>query len=174
MDDQKIILILRLLHITFGVFWVGSVLNFALFVRPAIIAAGPAGSQFMQQFGKTSYPVVIVVSALITIITGLLLIWKLSNGFYSAWLHTTSAKVLTAGSGLAIVAFIIGFTVNRPTATRINKISEVIARSGAPPTNEQVNELLALRNRIFTATNYMAILLTLTVISMAIFRYVSL
>jgi uncharacterized membrane protein len=174
MDDQKIILVLRLLHITFGVFWVGSVLNFALFMRPAIIASGPEGSKFMQQFGKTSYPTVIALSGLITVITGLLLIWKLSNGFYSAWFARTSSKVLTAGGGLAIIAFIIGFTVNRPVAMRINKLSDAISRSGAPPTNEQMNELLALRNRIFTATNYIAVLLTLAVISMAIFRYVSL
>ena len=174
MDDQKIILILRLLHITFGVFWVGSVLTFALYIRPAVIASGPEGSKFMQQFAKTSYPVVIVISSLITIISGLLLIWKLSNGFQSAWFHSAYSKVLTSGSGLAIIAFIIGFTVNRPTADRITKISDAIARSGAPPTNEQLNELLALRNRIFTATGYIAVLLTLTVISMAICRYVAL
>jgi hypothetical protein len=80
--------------------------------------------------------------------------------------------VLTAGAGLAFIAFIIGFTVNRPTAIRINKIGDAVARSAAPPTTEQVNELMILRKRMFTATNYIAILLTLAVISMSICRYV--
>jgi uncharacterized membrane protein len=172
MDDQKIILILRLLHITFGVFWAGSVLNVALFIAPAVKASGPEGSKFMQQLGKTSYPIVVMVSAMITIVSGILLIWKLSGGFEPAWFHSSYSRVLTAGSGLAFIAFIIGFTVNRPTAIRMNKIGDAVARSAAPPTSEQLNELMRLRKRIFTATNYIAILLTLAVISMSICRYV--
>jgi uncharacterized membrane protein len=172
MDDQKIILILRLLHITFGVFWAGSVLNFALFVAPAVKASGPEGTKFMQQLGKSSYPIVVMVSAMVTILSGILLMWKLSNGFESAWFHSTYSKVLTTGGVLAIIAFIIGFTVNRPVAMRLNKISDAVARSGGAPTPEQMNELMALRKRIFSATNYIAILLTFAVISMAICRYV--
>jgi uncharacterized membrane protein len=172
MDDQVVILILRLLHITFGVFWVGSILNFALFIVPAVKASGSEGTKFMQQFGKTSYPIMIALSGVITIITGVLLIWKLSNGFESAWFQSSYAKVLTTGSVLAFIAFIIGFTVNRPVAMRLDKVGDAIARSGGVPTPEQLNELTALRKRIFTATNYIAILLTLTVISMAICRYV--
>ena len=172
MDDQKIILILRLLHITFGVFWTGSALVLALFVAPAIKASGPEGVKFMLQLGKTSYPVVVMVSAMITIVSGILLIWKLSGGFEPAWFHSSYARVLTAGSGLAFIAFIIGFTVNRPTVIRITKIGDAVARSAAPPTPEQMNELMRLGKRIFTATNYIAILLTLAVISMSICRYV--
>ena len=112
MDDQDIILILRLFHITFGVFWAGSVFNFALFIAPAIKASGPEGGKFMHQLGKSSYPIVVVVSALITILTGVLLIWKLSAGFESAWFRSGYARVLTAGSGLAFIAFIIGVAVS--------------------------------------------------------------
>jgi uncharacterized membrane protein len=171
MDDQDLILILRLFHITFGVFWVGSVLNFALFIRPAVIASGPEGGKFMHQLGKTTYPAAMAISGLITIVAGTWLIWKLSGGFNPSWFRTDYSKVLTAGSGLSVIAFIIGFTVNRPIADKINKISDAVART-APPTTEQMNELLALRKRIFTATNYIAVLLTLAVISMAICRYV--
>ena len=172
MDDQDIILILRLLHITIGVFWTGSVLNFALFLAPTIKASGPEGGKFMHQLGKTSYPAAMAISGIITILTGALLIWKLSGGFEPAWFRSSYAKVLTGGSVLALIGFIIGFTVNRPTATRITQISDAVARTAAPPSIEQANELLALRNRIFTATNYIAILLTLAVVSMSICRYV--
>jgi len=172
MNDQTIILFLRLLHITFGVFWAGSVFNLALFVAPAIKASGPEGGKFMLQLGKTSYPVVVMMSAIITIVSGILLIGKLSNGFEPAWFRTSYARVLTAGSGLAFIGFIIGFTVNRPTAMRMNKIGDAVARTAAPASPEQMNELMRLRKRIFTATNYIAILLALAVISMSICRYV--
>jgi hypothetical protein len=73
----------------------------------------------------------------------------------------------------AIIAFIIGFTINRPAAGRMNRISTAIAKAGGPPTAEQMQELMALRKKLFTATNYIAILLVITVIAMSIFRYVS-
>ena len=172
MNDQQIILILRLLHITVGVFWVGSVLNFVLFIAPAAKASGPEGGKFMHHFGKTSYPIAIALSGLINILTGILLIWKLSNGFEPHWFHSSYARVLTAGSGLAIIAFIIGFTVNRPTGTRMTKIGDAVARTAAPATNDQAKELLMLQNRMIRASNIIAILLTLAVISMSICRYV--
>ena len=126
----------------------------------------------MNQLGKTSYPIAIMVSAMITIVTGVLIMWKLSDGFEPAWFRSPYSKVLTSGSGLAVISFIIGFTVNRPAAIRINKIGDAVAGTAAPPNPEQANELLVLRKRIFTATNIIAILLTLAVVSMSICRYV--
>src|SRR5215471_1652912 len=113
MSDQTIILILRVFHIACGVFWAGSIFYFALFIIPAVKKSGPEGTKFMQQLGKTGYPVAMMIAAMIVILCGILLIWKLSGGFEPAWFHSNYAKVLTGGSGLAIIAFIIGLTVNR-------------------------------------------------------------
>lgn len=173
MSDQTYLLILRLLHIVFGVFWAGSAIYFALFIIPAVKASGPEGAKFMQQLSKTGFPIVIMISALITIIAGILLIWKLSGGFQSAWFSTSYAMVLTTGGGLAIISFLIGFTVNRPAANRLLKIGQTIAQQGAPPTAEQMQQLTAIRKRLFTASNIIAGLLILVVIAMSIFRYIS-
>ena len=83
------------------------------------------------------------------------------------------ARVLSTGAAMSIIAFIIGFTVNRPAAGRMNKIGKAVEQAGGAPTAEQMQELMMLRNRIFKATNYIAVLLTITVIAMSIFRYVS-
>ena len=120
MSDNTYILILRLLHIGFGIFWAGSVFFFALFVAPSAKASGPEGAKFMQQLAKTNYPVIIMIAAMITILAGILLIGKLSGGFQSVWFSTPYARVLTTGSAMGIIAFIIGFSVNRPAAARIN------------------------------------------------------
>ena len=173
MSDQSYLLILRLLHIVFGVFWAGSAIYFALFIIPALKASGPEGVKFMQQLGKTGFPVVIMVSAMITIVAGILLIWKLSGGFQPIWFSTMYSKVLTTGGALALIAFIIGFTVNRPAADKINNISQAVAKQGSPPTSEQMQQLMSLRKRIFTGSNYIAALLIIAVIAMSIFRYVS-
>jgi len=172
MSDQTILLILRLLHIVCGVFWAGSVIHFALFIIPAVKASGPEGTKFMQQLGKTGYPIVVMIAAIITILAGIMLMWKLSGG-QSAWFSSPYARVLSTGALMALIAFIIGFTVNRPAAARMNKIGKAIAQSGAAPSSEQMKELMALRNRIFRGTNYIAVLLVIAVIAMSIFRYVS-
>lgn len=172
MSDQTYIIILRLLHIIFGIFWAGSVLFFTLFIIPSLKVSGPEGVKFMQNLGRSGYPIAAMVSAIITIVAGFLLIWKLSGGFEPIWFKSWYARSLTTGAGMAVIAFIIGFTVNRPAAARINKISQAIGKQGGPPTPEQQSELMALRKKIFTASNYIAILITIAIIGMSIFRYV--
>jgi uncharacterized membrane protein len=172
MSDQTYMLILRILHIGFGIFWAGSVFSFVLFIAKAVKASGPEGGKFMQQLGKTGYPIAVMITAIISILAGILLIAKLSAGFQAAWFTTTYAHILTTGGVLAVIAFIIGFTVNRPAADRINAISSAIAKSGGPPTPEQIQELAALRKKLFTASNIIAVLLAFVVLAMSIFRYV--
>lgn len=172
MSDQTYLLILRILHISCGVFWAGSVFSFVLFIAKAVKASGPEGGRFMQQLGKTGYPIAVMVAAIITILAGVLLIAKLSSGFQAAWFTTLYAQVLTAGGVLAIIAFIIGFTVNRPAAARINAIGDAIAKAGGPPTAEQIQELSSLRKKLFTGSNIIAVLLAVVVLAMSIFRYV--
>ena len=109
MSNQIYLLILRLLHIGFGIFWAGSVLTFALFVIPSVKASGPEGAKIMQQIGKRGYPVAAMISAIISITAGILLIAKLSNGFQHEWFANTYARALTTGGAMAIIAFIIGF-----------------------------------------------------------------
>jgi len=172
MSDQTYMLILRVLHIGLGVFWAGSVFSFVLFIAKAVKASGPEGGKFMQQLGRTGYPIAVMIAAIISILAGILLVAKLSSGFQAAWFTTAYAKVLTTGGVLAIIAFIIGFTVNRPAAARINDISSAMTKAGGPPTSEQMQELAALRKKLFTGSNIIAALLTFVVLAMSIFRYV--
>ncbi|MBL7698781.1 MAG: hypothetical protein JNK79_11500 [Chitinophagaceae bacterium] len=172
MSDQTYVLILRLLHIVFGTFWAGSVFFFTFFLIPTLKASGPEGGKFMQNLGRSGYPIAAMVSAIITIVAGFLLIWKLSDGFQPMWFHSWYSRTLTIGAGMAFIAFIIGFTINRPAAARINKIGQDVARQGGPPTPEQQDELMILRKRIFSASKWIAALVGIAVIGMSIFRYV--
>ena len=172
MNDHIYIIILRLLHIGFGIFWAGSVFITALFIIPALKTSGPDGAKFMQALNSKGYPIVMMIAALINIISGFLLIWKLSGGFESIWFKSWYARTLTSGATMALIAFIIGFAINRPAAAKMNRIGQSIAKQGTGPTPEQMNEMTALRNKIFSATNYIAVLLFLAIAGMSIFRYV--
>jgi hypothetical protein len=62
--------------------------------------------------------------------------------------------------------------LDRPAVARINRIDKAIAQ-GNRPSEEQQQQVTKLKKRIFVATRFVAVLLAITVITMAIFRYVS-
>jgi len=172
MSGQTYLLVLRLLHIGCGIFWAGTAIYLAFFNEPAVRALGPDGTKFMQQLVRTNrFPVVILLSALITVVAGALLIWKLSGGLQSQWLSTRYGMVLTAGGTLAIIAFLIGFSISRPAGTRMAKIGKAMAVAGGPPTAAQIQDLQMLGKRINVAGRVIAILLIFAVIGMSVFRY---
>lgn len=172
MSDQTYLLILRLLHIGFGIFWAGAAIYLAFFIEPAVKALGADGTKFMQQLVRTNrFPVVILLSALVTVVAGALLIWKLSGGLQSQWLSTRYGTVLTTGGAMAIVAFLIGFSISRPASMRMAKIGKAVAIAGGPPTAAQIGELQKLGRRISVAGRVIAILLILAVVGMSAFRY---
>ena len=172
MSDQTYLLILRLLHISCGIFWAGTAIYFAFFIEPAVHALGADGSKFMQQLARTNrFPVVMLLVALITVVAGALLIWKLSGGLQSQWLSTPYGTVLTAGASLAIIAFLIGFSISRPASMRMAKIGKTVAAAGGPPTLAQIQELQMLGKKLSVASRLIAILLILAVVGMSTFRY---
>jgi uncharacterized membrane protein len=173
MSDHNYLLLLRLLHIGCGISWAGTVIFVAFFIDPAVKSSGPDGVRFMQQLVKTNrFPIVIMLFAMITVLAGILLIWKISGGLQTAWLSSKNGLVLTSGGVLAIIAFLIGFTISRPISFKIAKIGKAIASAGGPPTPAQLAELSMLGKRLSTASRIIAFLLIFAIVGMSIFRYV--
>lgn len=170
MDQLTYLIILRLLHIVCGVFWAGATVYLAAFITPAVKALGPEGGKFMQQLAKTNkLPMVMTIAATVNVLAGILMLWKLSDGFQYEWMITKHGLVLNTGALLAIIAYLEGLLVTRPTILKINILGEQIA--GGPPTAEQMQLLNGYRQKIFTANNLVAVLLALTVVAMSLIRY---
>ena len=168
-----LMIVLRALHIALGVLWAGWTFALALFINPAVAASGPAGGQFMQALaGKTNLVKIMTAAPLIIIATGLWMLWIVSGGFESSYLTSTHGMTITAGSVLGIIAAIYGLGFVRPLAKRMGTLGAEVAASGAPPTQEQQAELGALRQKLLGAAKNVAALLAITVILMAIARYV--
>ncbi|MBK5269650.1 MAG: hypothetical protein JJE22_01425 [Bacteroidia bacterium] len=173
MNDLTYLIVLRLIHISCAVFWAGSTIYLASFIGPAVKASGPEGGRFMQQLAKTNkLPLVMTLAATLTVVAGLLLFWELSNGFQSEWMKTKHGMVLSIGGGLAIIAYLEGLFVTRPTVEKINKLGKAIAIAGGSPNEEQMQQLAKLRKKIFSANNFVATLLAITVIAMSLVRYI--
>jgi uncharacterized membrane protein len=164
-------ILMRLLHIVLGVFWVGAMMFNVIFVIPSIRDAGPDGAKVAAGLMRRRFMDVMPVAAIITILAGLWLYWKMSAGFQSAYVHSATGGTLAVGGLLAIVAFIIGVTTMRPAMLKAAALSQSAAQ--APPAEREaiMARAQALRARAFNVSRWVVLLITLTAVSMAVARY---
>ncbi len=168
------LILLRLTHVLFGVFWAGTAMFNAIFLIPAVRALGPAGGQVMQEIaGKRKLPVYFLVAGVLTVLSGFALFWHDSAGFSNGFMRSAGGMTFGAGGVLALIAVLIGIFVVTPAAMRLTKLGAAIAAGGKPPTPEQAAEVQGLQIRLGMMAMLAAGLLTITTICMAVARYVS-
>jgi uncharacterized membrane protein len=164
------VVILRLIHIFSGIFWVGTSFFTIFFLQPSVRAAGPAGGAVMGRLATSRFPMVIGLVALLTVGAGVLLYWKDSGGFQASFI--TSAAGLTLGIGAlgGFSAFVVSFGVQMPTTLRMGAIQKEIQASGQPPTPSHMQELQALQKRMEIVTRWGTVFMIIAVIGMATAR----
>ena len=156
-------LVLRLLHILGGVIWAGWAFSLALFVGPGVAAAGPEGGKAMQSIaGNTKLTQTMSVAPLLVVITGVLLFWRVSGELSSAWLSSAPGVTLSIGAVAGIVAYVLAARVIVPAAKQM-AARGATAAGGPPPA-----DLLALRDKMTRYGQYVAVLLAISVVTMAI------
>lgn len=168
------LIILRLVHIVAGVFWAGAAFSLAMFIMPAINTSMPEGGKVMQRMMTVyHFPVYLLTAAALTILSGLLMYANLSRGFNMVWIGSPHGIVLTIGALSSIISFLLGIFVNKPRADRMARIGREVMQTGGQPTSSQVAEMTALRQGISSMTKYIAILVLIAVITMAVAKYVN-
>lgn len=126
------LVVLRIVHIVAGAFWVGASVTFALFLEPTAVAVGPSSGSFMTHLTKAKrFPEVIGVVSLANLVAGVLLYWEASSGFDGAWISSDVGLGFTVGAVSAIASWIIGFTVLRPGVSQIGPLSSAMAAGEA-------------------------------------------
>jgi hypothetical protein len=133
------------IHVAFGVIWAGGAITAGLVVIPAVMEAGPAGGAVMGGIVKRKFTVVMLVSAILVVLTGVRMFMV---RFSAEWLSTPEGIVLSLGALLGLGALGIGVGAQKPAAERLAALGGQVAASGGPPTAEQVAELAALRARL--------------------------
>ncbi len=167
------VVVLRLVHVLCGVFWAGALMFVVTFLEPSIRASGPEGAKVMRELIQRKYLNVIPILGALTILSGLWLIWIFSNGFSAAWFMSGTGMTLTLGSLAALVAFLVGIHVLRPTVLRIGPLAQAAAQAPAGAEKEaQLGQVQALRRKAMLSGRWVGALLALAVITMGIGRYV--
>ena len=166
---NTLIIVLRLIHIVSGVFWVGTALLFNFFLTPSIRASGEVGQKFLGHLiiTKTHLGEVHGISAILTVLAGASLYWIDSQGFTSAW--TRSAAGL--GFGIGGIFGFLGVISGILNALPLRTLAETAAQIQGSPTSEQKDKIQAAQKQLSIIGRIDSAVLILSLICMATARY---
>ena len=165
------VLLLRLIHIGAGAFWVGSVFTFFLFVQPAAVAVGPDATKFTYQLmHHRRLPLVILSAAITTVLAGLLLLVITSNGLDPDLLFDDSRLGFTVGGIAAILTLGVGALYVYPRTQVVERTLGRLLAEGRPPTSEEQQTLARTAGESRRAGWIVLVGLTVAVLSMATAR----
>jgi uncharacterized membrane protein len=166
MDYLKIVL--RLIHILAGTFWVGSSIFAGLFIGPTVQATGEAGQKFMAHLiAKAHISARITGSAILTVLAGGWLYWIDSDGLTSAWKTSGPGWGFGIGAVLALIGLAFGSMVGRSNHT----LGTLAAEIQGKPTPEQLGKIQAAQKQLSLAGPASMIALILSLLCMATARY---
>ena len=166
------LIVLRLIHVVGGIFWVGAGLFNFIYLMPALAAAGPAAGPIMGVMERRKLFVVLPTVAVLTILSGLRLLW-LTSGFTPAYFESGPGMTFSAAGGAAILAFLIGITLAMPAQKRMATLGPAIASATDDAARSAAQaEMARLQARTATVGKVVTLLLVIAAIGMAIARYV--
>ncbi len=166
-----VMVILRIIHIFGGIFWLGVMWYNVLFFLPRLKTFGQDSGKIMQTLMGPPLPQYLTWAGAGTALSGILMFWY-AGGFSRAWLATPSGVVLAIAGLLGIYVVVEGLIVQQPTAMRMAKLGRQAALAGGPPNPAVMEEMHELSSRLERTAYRYAYILALSAIGMAAFRYV--
>jgi uncharacterized membrane protein len=167
-----LVIVLRLLHVGGGVLWAGGTFVFTGFVEPAASASGPEGTRFLQRIAGSRYPIVMTVAGVLTIVAGVWLLARDSGGFQRDFMGSGMGLAFSIGGLAGLLAAVVGFGLQTRNVIGMKALTRAIQAQAGGPTPEQVAQAQALGARFRDAGRWMARLLGVAVLCMAVARYV--
>lgn len=167
---QAELIVLRVIHVLGGIIWVGVGLFMMFFLGPAMQSMGPAAGQVMGALQRRKFMVILPIIALLTILSGLRLMMIVSGNFGGGYFRTPVGRTLAFAAVSAILAFVIGLVVNRPTMMKMGTLQQSMASD--PVSKDKIaEEIKRLQQRMALAGTVVTILLVMAAVGMAIARY---
>ena len=168
-----VMLWLRLVHVLGGIFWVGAVLVTVFFLLKVVAEMGPAGGQVMSGLLKHRYFDALPAAALLTVVTGVDLLRRVSAGFDPAYMGSRIGITFSIGGLAGILAFAVGVGIGRPLTLKALALGkEMAAMPDGPDKAARMAQLGAMRARSQMVLRVAAFFLVIAAVCMAIARYV--
>lgn len=161
-------IILRIVHIVSGVFWVGGAALFFFYLEPTMNKLGPDAEKFVDEMvNRRKVPIYFVTFSTLTVLAGVILYWRDFGGI------STSPVGLALGLGgiAALVAWLGGNLLIPKTLGQLSGIVTEIKQAGGPPSGELASRLHATQERLRMIGLVDIALLIFAVAAMASARY---
>ena len=161
--------IVRLLHVLFGVFWVGSVFFTVLILKPRLAKLGP---NFEKPVMGALMPRVVpamFTSAIIVFVTGSIITFNMRAGDLGSLLTTGWGLMISLGIVATLAAISVGLGGLTPTGIKMGKISGQL--NGQPPTPAQATTLARLGRRMDVLERVDFVLVLIAVATMPLARF---
>ena len=165
------LLVLRLVHILGGIFWVGSVLFTTVILVPALAASGANVGLVMSAVQNRRYLTFLPAVAVTTILSGLRLLWINSAGFSPGYFHSPQGLAFSLAGTAATIAFLSAMLIVRPSAARSAALGHAVGNAPDDQRPRLARELAALRRRHAMASAVTLTLLVMGAGGMAVARY---
>ncbi|MHB1312917.1 MAG: hypothetical protein ACYC3L_12950 [Gemmatimonadaceae bacterium] len=167
------LLLLRLIHILGGVFWLGSGVFTTLFLAPALATPGVNAGRVFAALQQRRLFTVVPLVAVLTIASGLRLIWIDSGGLDARYFASATGATLGGSGAAAMVAFFLSLAIARPSAARAGRLEASLATAPEASRAGLASEITALRRRGVVAGNIAMLLLIAGGAGMAVARYLA-
>ena len=166
-------LVLRLIHILSGIFWIGGGLYTFFFLGPALASTPAAMGQVMAALQRRRVFTVQQIAAALVLLSGLRLLMIDSAGFSGSYFATGPGRTFAIAGVFAVVAGVFNFGVARPTMLRAGAVAAALAASADPGEKVRLTqELDKLRKRGAMAGMLAVSFGILAASGMAVARYV--
>ena len=166
------VILLRILHIGAGILWVGGAVFVFRFVEPTVEEQGPGGQAFLNSMvEKRKLPIYFLIASTLTVVVGLILYWKDSDGLSMAWIGSPTGLALTVGGLAAIAAWLLGNIGIKANLDKLTRLSGEAQAAGGPPSAELMGQIQAVVATIKAIGKIDLVLLTIAVIAMESARY---
>jgi hypothetical protein len=173
MMNNIVFLSVRVFHVLLGASWLGAALFTSFFLIPALQEAGPAGGAVMIGLVRRKLPIFIASIAGLTVLTGLWLYWRFTDGFDPGISSTMGGRVFGTGGLLGLVSLIIaGSVVSRNMKSAVRLLTDAAAQPDGPARAAQMERAIACRGKAAVGARIVAILLVITIMLMAMGHYV--
>jgi hypothetical protein len=165
-------LVLRLIHVLSGGFWLGAAVTTFVFLQPTAQATAPEGQRFMLHLLRDRrFSEVVLGAALLTGAAGAILFWRDTNGLDLKLMLQPEHLGFTVGGvsgGLALLGFVF---VGYPAGRRLIAIGSRLQAERRPP-NEDEQLVLATAQRVLSRIGVaVLVFLIVAVAAMATARY---
>jgi uncharacterized membrane protein len=164
--------VLRLIHVLGGAFWLGAAVTLFVFLQPTAQATAPEGQRFMLHLLRNRrFSEVVLIAAVLTGVAGAILFWRDTNGHQLELMTQPQGLGFTVGAVAGGTALLLFLFVGYPAGRRMIAIGDRLEAQRRAPSADEQRVLAATQRTLNRLGATVLVLLVAAAAAMATARY---